>query len=75
MVTEQNEDYTIRSKTGWTRENGMDSGWWVGYVERKDHLWFFATRISKPRSVINPNFSSCRKEITKDILRQLKAIE
>ena len=75
MVTEQNDNYTIRSKTGWTRENGMDSGWWIGSVERKDHLWFFATRISKPRTVFNPNFSSCRKEITKDILRQLKAIE
>jgi beta-lactamase class D len=75
MVTEQNEKYTIHSKTGWTRENGTDSGWWVGYLERKDNTWFFATRISKERSVVNPNFGNFRKEITKNILRQLKAID
>lgn len=75
MITEQKEKYTLRSKTGWTRENGIDSGWWVGYVERSDNLYFFATRISKKRSEILPNFGNCRKEITKNILRQLKAID
>ncbi len=75
MVTEQNDRYIIRSKTGWTRENGTDSGWWVGYVERKDNVYFFATRISKERRTFNPNFGNCRKEITKNILRQLKAID
>ena len=75
MISEQNESYIFRSKTGWTRENDMDSGWWVGYVERSDNLWFFATRVSKKRSVLNPDFSNCRKEITRNILRQLKAID
>jgi len=74
MISEQNDEYIIHAKTGWTREGGNDSGWWVGYVERKGNVWFFATRVSKPRSTINPHFSTCRKEITKDILRQLKAI-
>ena len=74
MINEQNENYILRAKTGWTRENGMDSGWWVGYVERKENVYFFATRVSKPRSVKNPNFGSCRKEITKVFLRQIKAI-
>ncbi|MCK9412699.1 MAG: penicillin-binding transpeptidase domain-containing protein [Prolixibacteraceae bacterium] len=74
MVTEQNDRYIVRSKTGWTRANGMDCGWWVGYVERKDNEYFFATRISKERKVVNPNFGASRKEITKNILRQLNAI-
>jgi beta-lactamase class D len=75
MISEQNEQYMIRSKTGWSRLDGKDTGWWVGYVERKDNLWFFATRISKERSKTNPNFGNCRKEITRNVLRQLKAIE
>lgn len=74
MINDQNENYTLRAKTGWTRENGLDSGWWVGYVETKENTYFFATRVSKPRSVKNPNFGSCRKEITKAFLRQIKAI-
>jgi beta-lactamase class D len=32
MVVEKTNDYTIRAKTGWTRDGGIDSGWWVGYV-------------------------------------------
>lgn len=75
MLTEKQAHYQIHAKTGWTREGGIDSGWWVGYVEREARVWYFATRVSKPRSTVNPAFSACRKEITRSILRQLKAIE
>lgn len=75
MITEKADTYSIRSKTGWTRVSGNDIGWWVGYVERSDNVYFFATRIIKNRSTINKNFGQCRKDITKNILRQLKAIE
>jgi len=75
MITEKTDKYTLRSKTGWTRANGNDIGWWIGYVERKDNVYFFATRIIKKRSTINPGFGQCRKDITKNILKQLHAIE
>ena len=74
MVTEKSSDYTIRAKTGWTRAGGIDSGWWVGYVESRENTYFFATRISKKRTEQNPNFGQCRKTITKTILKQIKAI-
>lgn len=74
MVAEKNNDYTIRAKTGWTRDGGIDSGWWVGYVESRENTYFFATRISKKRSESNPNFGQCRKTITKTILKQIHAI-
>ena len=75
MITEKTEHYTIRSKTGWAPANGNDIGWWVGYVERKDNVYFFATRLIKKRSEVNPDFGSCRKDVTKMILRNLKALE
>ncbi len=75
MITERNDKYELHSKTGWTRENGSDTGWWVGYFERKDNVYFFATRVGKKRSVPNPNFSSCRKDITRNILKQLDVFE
>ena len=71
MIEEQSEDYTLRAKTGWTRDGGKDTGWWVGYVERDDNVYFFATRLVKDRATINPNFRRCRKEITKAVLKQL----
>jgi len=71
MIEEKTESYTLRAKTGWTRDGGKDTGWWVGYVETKDNAYFFATRLIKDRQERNPDFGSCRKSITKTILRQL----
>ena len=75
MLAEQTDNYSIHAKTGWTRFNGMDVGWWVGYIETKDNVYFFATRVSKARSTPHPNFGSCRKEITKAVLKQMEIVE
>jgi beta-lactamase class D len=75
MVTEKTSKYIIRSKTGWTRWQGEDIGWWVGYVERNENVYFFATRLIKKRTDSNPRFGECRKTITKTVLKQLGAIE
>lgn len=71
MIEEKTDNYIIRAKTGWTREGGKDTGWWVGYLETSDNVYFFATRLIKDRSENNPNFGSCRKTITKEIFKQL----
>ncbi|MFC6998361.1 penicillin-binding transpeptidase domain-containing protein [Rufibacter roseus] len=71
MVEEQIPEYTLRAKTGWTIYGGTDSGWWVGYVETKDNVYFFATRVHKERSTQNENFASYRKTITRNLLQQL----
>lgn len=70
MISEQTEMYTYRDKTGWTRKDGIDIGWWVGYVETKDNVYFFSTRLLKDEKDSNPNFSKARKEITKLILNE-----
>ncbi|WP_233377705.1 hypothetical protein [Maribellus sp. CM-23] len=51
------------------------SGWWLGYVERSDNVYFFATRLVKDRETLNPDFGKCRKKITRTILKQLKVID
>lgn len=71
MISEQNNDYTIRSKTGWTRDNGINTGWWVGYLENKEGTYFFATRLLQDRKGNSANFGSCRKEITKTAFKEL----
>lgn len=71
MVTEKNDRWTIHSKTGWTRDSDINTGWWVGYVETNDNVIFFATLLKQPRASSPANFGNCRKEITKSILRKL----
>lgn len=75
MVEEKTDHYTLRAKTGWTRDGGKDTGWWVGYVERPNNVYFFATRLIKDRTTSNPSFGRCRKDITKEILRQMGVLD
>jgi beta-lactamase class D len=75
MITEQTKNYLIRAKTGWTRENGLNTGWWVGFVETKQGVWYFATLLLQDRKTNSTNFGSCRKEITKAIFKDLEVIK
>ncbi len=74
MISEQTADYTVHAKTGWTRDGGINTGWWVGYVEGKTGLFFFATRLLQDRKNNTANFASCRKKITIDILKELNIL-
>ncbi|SHL03210.1 penicillin-binding transpeptidase domain-containing protein [Flavobacterium chilense] len=75
MISEQNQDYTIHSKTGWTRENEINTGWWVGYLKNKKGVYFFATRLLQNRKINQSDFGNCRKDITKTAFRDLDIIK
>jgi beta-lactamase class D len=74
MLTEQNDQYTIRAKTGWTRENNINTGWWTGYLETNNGTYIFTTRLLQDRTMNRSDFGSCRKEITKNVFKQLNII-
>jgi beta-lactamase class D len=74
MLTEKTATYTIRAKTGWTRENYTNTGWWVGYLENSGGTYFFATRLLQDRKYNRDDFGSCRKEITKKVFKELQII-
>ena len=71
MIHEQGENYTLRGKTGWGIRFVEQIGWFVGYVERKGKVYFFATNID----IRDDNDAPARIAITKRILRQLDLME
>ncbi len=75
MINEQTDNYTLRAKTGWTRDKDINTGWWLGYLENKNGVYFFATRLLQNRKFNRSDFGSCRKEITKKIIKELKIIK
>ncbi len=75
MITEQNPVDTMRSKTGWTMAGGINTGWWVGYIETKGRAYFFATRLLQDRKNNRPDFSRCRKDITRAVLKDLEILQ
>ncbi len=69
MVEEKTAGYILRAKTGWSDAYSPQVGWWVGYVERKDNVYFFATELDM-KSGDGPK----RKEVTRAILKGLGII-
>lgn len=45
MAQDKGEGWVIRSKTGWAARTEPNTGWWVGWLERKGEVWFFACNI------------------------------
>jgi beta-lactamase class D len=71
MISEVVNDFTIRAKTGWTRENNINTGWWVGCIETTNNTYFFSTLLLQDRKNNRDDFGSCRKEITRKIFNDL----
>ena len=67
MIDEKTNDYIIRAKTGWEGKYG----WYVGYIETKDDVYFFATNINTK----SKDDLAKRKKITLEALKIKGAIK
>jgi beta-lactamase class D len=73
MVVEESPAHTIRAKTGWARfDDGRQVGWWVGWVERGDERYFFATALESDRP--REGFGPLRESVTREVLRAVGAL-
>ena len=67
MIFERTPDYVLRGKTGWINQTTPGLGWFVGYLEQNNNVYFFATNIDMQKVEDAP----ARIEITR---RSLKAL-
>jgi beta-lactamase class D len=65
MTAERTPEYTIRAKTGWAQRISPQIGWYVGYVESRVNVWFFATNME----ISKPDDARFRQQITSDALK------
>jgi beta-lactamase class D len=73
MLIEQDSTYTFRGKTGWGTINDINYGWFVGYVEKDENTYFFATNIESPQP--EDSFAQARKAISLRILKELNIVD
>lgn len=80
LVLNDTAGYRISGKTGWgimhageTNEKAMNIGWFIGYVEKGEDVYFFATNISAPEPAPT-DFGQLRIDITKRMLKDLGVI-
>ncbi|GAK48984.1 beta-lactamase [Candidatus Moduliflexus flocculans] len=65
MIVEQTPEYIIRAKTGWATRVTPQIGWYVGYVEAKGTVWFFATNLE----IAKKGDEKFRQDISMEALR------
>lgn len=64
MMIEHNKDYKISGKTGWSITENINNGWFVGYIEAKNQVFYFATNIEPKDDFDMQQFSKVRKTVT-----------
>jgi beta-lactamase class D len=71
MIAKDTLNYVVRAKTGWGAQGNKDIGWYVGYIETKDNVYYFANCIQSS-DLTNKDFANSRIDITYLILEELK---
>lgn len=67
MIYEENDHHILRAKTGWCIRFETQVGWFIGYLEKDENVYFFATNVESE----NPEKGYVsRIEITKKILSE-----
>lgn len=71
MTLEKTGTYVLRGKTGWAARVEREIGWFVGFLERGDDVYFFANNID----VAGAEEARFRIGITREILQGLGLLE
>ena len=74
FLIKKNKQYSLNGKTGWSISNGIHNGWFVGYVEKQNNIYFFATNITPKDNFNMKLFPKSRKEVTFKALKKLNII-
>lgn len=69
IVLEETDAYRLSGKSGWAQRVEPQIGWLVGYVERDDNVYFFATNVES--AAPDERFGNSKFEITDKIIGDL----
>lgn len=70
MQKKDQTQYPLRAKTGWAIKENLDIGWFVGWMEIGDNVYFFATNVETQFADAKV-FTKSRIDITNKILKEL----
>ncbi|MEO9660927.1 MAG: class D beta-lactamase [Maribacter dokdonensis] len=75
LLIDENIAFTLSGKTGLSIANNQYNGWFVGYIEVGNDVYFFATNLEPKSDTINiQEFNAIRKEATISALKTINAI-
>jgi len=75
MIVEDNKEYVLRGKTGWSVQDNVDNCWFVGYVITDKEVCYFATNIEPNVKTNIESIASIRKEVTFKALKSIGVLD
>ncbi len=75
MLIEKTPEYSLSGKTGWGVIQDENIGWYVGYLEKNEKVYFFAVNINSTEKTDMNNFTSIRLDATKQAFNVLGVVE
>lgn len=72
LLKEENENYNLSGKSGWSYTNGVDNCWFIGYIEKGDEVYFFATNLEPSSDVDLNTYPQTRYDITINAFNLIK---
>jgi beta-lactamase class D len=70
FVIERSENYVLRAKTGWAHNLDKHIGWYIGYLEQNENVYFFAVNID----IENRNDAKKREIVARNSLKSLELL-
>jgi len=71
LIVEKTDTYVLRAKSGWTDATTPGTGWYVGYLERGDDLYVFATNLD----IVQDEDVRARIAVTRNLLGSLGLLD
>lgn len=71
---EKTENYTLYAKTGWSSGENSKNGWFVGFVETKENVYYFATNVEPKGNRPKDEYYGARIEVTLSALKSLNIL-
>ncbi len=74
MLIDEKSNYRLSGKTGWYVNEDENLGWFVGYVEKGDDVYFMATNVDPKDNFDMEQFPRIRLQILKQAMKHLGII-
>ncbi|ANQ49205.1 class D beta-lactamase [Flammeovirga sp. MY04] len=74
MVIDEKPNYTLRGKTGWSTDNNVNNGWFVGYITFENNTYIFATNLEPQETFDMKGFPRVRSAVTMEAFKALQLL-
>jgi len=64
MIAKKEPAYILSAKTGWSIQDGINQGWYVGRMKKQGKVYYFATHVAPVNQEETTHFAKARIEVS-----------